>query len=162
MGWYSIKFLQISNDNNFTFFLQIYCHNCSSVTGYLFFNVRNTSYQSFAGACSSNITSLPIPFLLVCLVWGAGQIIFSGSITELQHFTRQPKNNFSKNLFGINQQIVLAGNMQIYMVDLVEKYIFKKVIFPAYFACQGLNQDPNVWLDGTRPPPRYISKYITI
>ncbi len=37
------------------------------------------------------------------------------------------------------------------------------IICTAGFAHKGvLNKDPTSWLDGARPPPRYISKYIWI
>jgi hypothetical protein len=44
-----------------------------------------------------------------------------------------------------------------------KKYISKYTVYSAGFASQQvLNKYPTVWLDGTRPPPRYISKYIKI
>ncbi len=120
MGWYSQTFLQISNDNNFTFFLQIYCHDCNSVSGYLFINVRNTSYQSFASACSSNITRLPMPFYKFSLAWGQVRL-FSLALSLRYNISSDSQRTIViKEPFRINQQIVLSGNQQIYMVDLVK------------------------------------------
>ncbi len=50
-----------------------------------------------------------------------------------------------------------SGNQQIYMAELA------KNMFQASFSRQRvLIKDPTVWLDGARPPQRYIYKYMKI
>jgi hypothetical protein len=58
-------------------------------------------------------------------------------------------------LFGNYRRIVLLRNQQIYKVHSAKKYINKFIIFQ-------LNKDPSVWLDGARPPLRYVSECIQI
>ncbi len=49
------------------------------------------------------------------------------------------------------------------MVDSVKKYVSKYNILLVAFAGKGvLIKDPTVWLDGAKPPQRYICKYIKI
>jgi hypothetical protein len=60
-------------------------------------------------------------------------------------------------LFGNYRRIVLLRNQQIYKVHSAKKYINKYIIFQGV-----LNKDPTVWLDGARPPLRYVSECIQI
>jgi hypothetical protein len=55
-------------------------------------------------------------------------------------------------LFGNNRQIVLSGNQQIYMVDLVEKIHFQVYFFMPALLPEVFPKDSNVWLDVGRPP----------
>ncbi len=49
------------------------------------------------------------------------------------------------------------------MVGLAKKMVSKYIIFLAGFADQGvLKKDPTVWLEGARPTPKYISKYLKV
>jgi hypothetical protein len=49
------------------------------------------------------------------------------------------------------------------MVDSVGKNVSKYIIFLFRFAGQGfLSTDPAVWVEGARPPPRCITKYLEI
>jgi len=45
----------------------------------------------------------------------------------------------------------------------LQNWNYAQVIFPAGFAGQGFfNKEPTVWLDGARPLPKYIRKYVNI
>ncbi len=49
------------------------------------------------------------------------------------------------------------------MFSSIDKLVcsYAQIIFTAGFAGQGLlNKDPKVWLDGTRPPQKYVCKCI--
>ncbi len=40
---------------------------------------------------------------------------------------------------------------------MFKNWSYAQIIFPGGFANQDiLNKDPTVWLDGARPPPKYV------
>ncbi len=55
-------------------------------------------------------------------------------------------------LFGDNCLKVTLGYQQLYLANSVEKYLSKYIIFWLALPAGGVNKDPTVWLDETRPP----------